>query len=59
MNLAFVNQRHINGRTYTAYRDGDNPHIQCIVCDGFQVICDLKRVWHTDALVEALFEWQS
>jgi hypothetical protein len=55
MNL--VNQKTIEGVTYTAYRDvQDGIVIEYVTCNGSEAQARLKEVWNDPAKLKALFE---
>ncbi len=53
--MDFVNQRIINGKTYTAWRDASDPSKQYIKCEGKTVQTRLKTVWNDNQKVRDLF----
>ena len=56
MRYSYVNQKTINGKVYTAYRDDNDPKMQAIECDGKVKNCRLKDVWSSDQKIEELFK---
>ncbi|HXS93173.1 MAG TPA: hypothetical protein VN736_01140 [Candidatus Limnocylindrales bacterium] len=55
MILDYVNQKQVNGVTYTAYRDDATPILTYISNGNTPVQADLNAVWNDDAALEALF----
>jgi hypothetical protein len=53
--MEFVNQKTINGKTYTALRDAENPSLQYVECEEVTVQVRLKDVWNNPHALEGLF----
>ena len=55
MTLDFVNQKTIDGKVYTAYRDANDPAQTFIVRDDVLVPAILKDVWNDKDKLTSLF----
>lgn len=55
MSLEIVNQKVVDGQTYIAYRDSENPRLQFVGRNGEMREARLKDVWNNPSALKALF----
>lgn len=54
--MEWINEKVIDNKLYTAYRDVKNPAKQFIVCEEVKKPCRLKDVWNDDIKITNLFK---